>query len=178
VDKLPSPLVAQSTRMLNVWPALFEGEPRNAVYAAARDAISRCDTSSSIVTAFVSKVVSVDDQTIKAAEYMRKTNTALMQATAEAMAAAPSIETSIQTSEESIDAPEGAVNAVSLQDPLVSVVQSESDGAQEARSEQSTPMAMRRSNESERFIAFARVFSGTLRAGSTIHILGPRYDLE
>jgi ribosome assembly protein 1 len=26
------------------------------------------------------------------------------------------------------------------------------------------------------FVAFARIFSGTLRAGQKVHILGPRYD--
>jgi len=28
----------------------------------------------------------------------------------------------------------------------------------------------------EIFIAFARVFSGTIRRGQTIHVLGPKYD--
>ncbi|KDQ09890.1 hypothetical protein BOTBODRAFT_116551 [Botryobasidium botryosum FD-172 SS1] len=151
VEIIPTPHMAQPTRMPKVlYPDVHDEvvEPKNKL---DRDLFSCNDAEDSYVVAYVSKMFAVP--TVQLPQNKRKP------VTAEEMRARAKRDAETATAAGTLVA---ETEALDIKDPLVSPEPS------------STPAPA--NDDEETLIGFARLYSGTLRANTTIHCLLPKYN--
>ena len=156
VDKLPSPVQAQSERLERVWSGELR---RRESEAALRDAMLRCDRDYSDVVLFVSKMVDYGDvlSTMRRNKQHGTGSVGQRRAYVRGRVA--------ETAE---------VKELTEEKEEVPVVVQDGEPDKEARES----AAEESSDDSQRFLGFARIFAGTLDTSSPtqrLHVYLPRY---
>ncbi|KAJ3347471.1 Cytoplasmic GTPase/eEF2-like protein (ribosomal biogenesis) [Entophlyctis luteolus] len=182
---VPSPLEASRNRLPNLLaslPPVVSNQPKNA-YSQEEDAMIACDTSSPHVVAFVSKMFSVPADTLQSnakksvgvpgstsdrvqlssEEEREKRRLAMLAERAERRRREQDGHQSHNSPVTAQEERPVAVTADKLQ-RMASAALSDS-GSENAQS----------TNEPEILIGFARCYSGTIRIGQKLHVLGPKY---
>jgi len=154
IEKLPSPITAQSERTITI----LENQPqRNLIPAALVTVMSTCDPSPSApVVAYVSKMVAVPEKEL------------------------PKNKARVLTAEElrerAAAAREARVDAANVESLMTDLKKTRIiDGEQNGDAEQETPVE---EETKEVLIGVARLYSGQIHVGQTLHIYGPKYTPE
>jgi len=165
VECLPSPLESQRDRVNAVVHANREKIPfRN---DAIEKAIAECDQGDQVeTTAFISKMVSVPVEFLPANRRVQLTPEELRErrrVRMEALATA------------SVTGDDGTI-ALPPKDALVTTAPSPPPGGETQPTSPPQPQIVSPPPPSEVFIGFGRVFSGTLKKGQEVYVLGPKYN--
>ncbi|EWC48181.1 hypothetical protein DRE_02285 [Drechslerella stenobrocha 248] len=179
VSQLPSPPAAQKQRITN----LIEASPGGATAVAPeiKSAIAALNTSDQTVVAYVSKMVSIPEKELPrnqreklTAEQLRELGRIKRQEMARAIAASAASETASLSGD---PAPDAELQKVAIDLGNASIKNADSN----PESGTSTPKATGENGtpadpDKEHLIGFARLYSGTISVGQTLHVLGPKYD--
>ncbi|KAK9695379.1 Cytoplasmic GTPase/eEF2-like protein (ribosomal biogenesis) [Basidiobolus ranarum] len=158
IDQLPSPRDAQTYRVPKIlYP--YESdiqEPKNELETA----MFNCEINDeSPIAAYISKVISVPQEILP--ENRR------VQLTAEEMRARGRIIRAAREASQSITGDHGiALDQVVLED----------SNSMSSEIEEQTENSPGETKPNEILIGFARIYSGTIRVGQTLYVLGPKYD--
>ncbi|KAK6536501.1 Elongation factor-like GTPase 1, variant 2 [Arthrobotrys megalospora] len=177
VSQLPSPPTAQKQRVAN----LIENSPGGeaAIAPEIKNAMENLNTSDESIVAYVSKMISVPEKDLPrnqreklTAEQLRELGRIKRQEMARALAAAAASETASVGGESTADSELEKV-VVNLRDSNLEAIESNTgSGTPESTGENGTPV----DPDKEHLIGFARLYSGTISVGQTLHVLGPKYD--
>lgn len=161
IEQLPAPPTAQKARM----PLLVDTAPgTSAVSPEIRNAVSNFDTSKDApVIAYVSKMVAVPESELAknqrkqlSVEELREQGRLKRLALARALAAKAEAEAEAENANDEYS---------------VSIISSE---LETTTLEEEEP----KKDEKECLIGFARIYSGTIKVGQELHVLGPKYSPE
>ncbi|KNC54962.1 uncharacterized protein AMSG_10207 [Thecamonas trahens ATCC 50062] len=172
VTVLPSPRTAQALRFPMLLPTLASPEPPAHLDAAVGTAVAACDPLAPVTLAFVSKMVAFAADTLPAPEQVISTayrdkrqreKDGDAAASASADGGAP-------------DASDDVDPGIPLPDDFDEADAAAARAAAAASSSAASAPAQSRSPDDTIFVAFTRVFAGTLSVGDTVYVLGPKYD--
>ncbi|KAK6509499.1 Elongation factor-like GTPase 1, variant 2 [Arthrobotrys musiformis] len=173
VSQLPSPPTAQKQRVTN----LIENSPGGAGLIAPeiKNAMENLSIKDEAIVAYVSKMISVPEKDLPrnqreklTAEQLREMGRIKRQEMARALAAAAASETASVGGESTADSEFEKV----VIDMRQSSLETTDPGADGKTGENGAPV----DPDKENLIGFARLYSGTISVGQTLHVLGPKYD--
>lgn len=168
INQLPSPPAAQKQRM----PLIIETAPGHSEIAPeVEKAITEFQKGPDApVVAYVSKMVSVPESELAknqrvqlSAEELREQNRLKQLQKARELAAKAEAEAAAASGEVQEDGPIGAIG-----EDAIGEITSELETA--------TVEDEEKSEDKERLIGFARLYSGTIRVGQKLRVLGPKYN--
>lgn len=166
VSQLPSPPAAQKQRVTN----LTENSPGGAALIAPeiKNAMENLNVKDEAIVAYVSKMISVPEKDLPrsqreklTAEQLRELGRIRRQEMARALAAAAASETASVGGESAADSELEKV-----------VIDMGNSNIETTDSKTAAPV----DPDKENLIGFARLYSGTISVGQTLHVLGPKYD--
>ena len=164
VQKIPSPKEAQSYRME---PILMGSSSDSPERQAVDQAIVSCDSSEDApVVAFMSKIFSVSSKELPASQQDRARNEEMVQEMRRLAIARSKARASAREGNDA-GGSDVALPHIPSYDPPSSVT---------ANAGSSSDQQNTAPNSDEVFIGFARIYSGRMKVGQTIKVLGPKYN--
>ncbi|KAF3280784.1 Elongation factor-like GTPase 1 [Orbilia oligospora] len=168
VSQLPSPPAAQKQRVTN----LIENSPGGAELIAPeiKNAMENLNVNEEAIVAYVSKMISVPEKDLPrnqreklTAEQLRELGRIKRQEMARALAAAAASETA-------------SLGGQSTADSDLEQVVLDMGNSNLETTDTDSKTAASVDPDKENLIGFARLYSGTISVGQTLHVLGPKYD--
>ncbi|EPS42494.1 hypothetical protein H072_3537 [Dactylellina haptotyla CBS 200.50] len=178
VSQLPSPPAAQKQRIKN----LTEASPGGAASIApeVKNAMESLDTEDQTIVAYVSKMISVPEKELPrnqreklTAEQLRELGRIKRQELARALAATAASEVGSVISDSADNEMEKVV--IDLRSSNLQAPES-APGSGTHTPGASGDDTSKPDPDREHLIGFARLYSGTISVGQTLHVLGPKYD--
>ncbi|KAJ3196953.1 Cytoplasmic GTPase/eEF2-like protein (ribosomal biogenesis) [Irineochytrium annulatum] len=173
VDQLPSPSTAQHLRI----PKILSPDPlltistssvSTAATASLEKELIKCDANSSTVVAYISKVFSVPRNMLPHEKRAKLTPQQQQERRQQAIERARSL------GARGTDDPTAAAGPAGMKMDEATALAAER--AREEEDEAALAAEEEAEAEAETLIGFARIYSGTIRVGQRINVLGPKYE--